>query len=222
LRSVQLSFLLPLLLSTLTSLAAHAQEASAPAAQPAPTSAGAAVVPAAVVPAPAAPAAAPAPPAADQEARTSFEAGKAAYDEGEYAVALVQFERAYALSKRSLLLYNIGLAHDRLQHEERALESFEAYLEAHPNDERSADARARVKVLRERLAAPGASAQSEPEPTRSERMDPRRKRIWIYTGVAFAVVAIGAGVTVALVTGKDEDPGPRQPNSGVRIEALSW
>jgi tetratricopeptide (TPR) repeat protein len=220
LRSVALS--LALLFSTLTSLVAHAQQAGAPA-EPAPTSAGAVVVPPAA-PAPD-PAPAPAAPAdgADQQARTSFEAGKAAYDNGDYAVALVQFERAYALSRRSLLLYNIGLAHDRLQHEERALESFEAYLAAHPHDERSADARARVKVLRERLDTrqPGASATAS-ESERRDGPDPRRRRIWILTGVAFGVVAIGAGVTAALLASKDDDDGPREPNSGVRIEALSW
>jgi tetratricopeptide (TPR) repeat protein len=161
---------------------------------------------------------------ADQEARASFEAGKAAFDNGDYAAALVQFEHAYALSQRSLLLYNLGLAHDRLQHEERALEAYEAYLAANPNDERAADARARVKVLRAgidaRRAAASAPAASAP---RDEPLDPKRRRRRLWIGVGFGVAAIGAGVAAAFIASKDDDePGSRQPNSGVHIEALSW
>jgi tetratricopeptide (TPR) repeat protein len=180
--------------------------------------------PAAAAPAPAAPQAVTTAVASDQEARASFEAGKAAYDNGDYAVALVQFERAYDLSHRSLLLYNLGLTHDRLQHEERALESYEAYLAANPQDERAAETRARVKVLRESIEARRTAASTPAaSSTRDEPLDPRRKRRRLWLGIGFGVVAIGAGVTAALITSRDdEEPSARQPNSGVRIEALSW
>ncbi len=209
--------ILPLLfLFALTPLAAYAQTASAPPAAPAPAA------PAPTAPAPAAPAAVAAS-TNDQEARASFAAGKAAYDNGDYAAALVQFERAYELSHRSLLLYNLGLAHDRLQHEQRALESYEAYLDANPNDERAGDARARVRILREAIQAREARAHPPAQSTApADNHDPRRRKIWIWAGVAFGVVAIGAGVTAALVAGKDDASGPQEPNSGVHIEALSW
>ncbi len=160
---------------------------------------------------------------ADQEARASFEAGKAAFDNGDYAAALVQFEHAYELSHRSLLLYNLGLTHDRLQHEERALESYEAYLAANPGDERAADARARVKVLHESMDARrmGASAPAT-DARRDEPLDPKRKRRRLWMGIGFGVAAIAGGVIAAVVASKDEEPGVKQPNSGVHIEALSW
>jgi tetratricopeptide (TPR) repeat protein len=208
------ALLLSLACSLLASGLAHAQAPAvpAPAAQPA--------APVSTAEAPAATTAAV---SSDQEARASFAAGKAAYDNGDFAAALVQFERAYDLSHRSLLLYNLGLAHDRLKHEERALESYEAYLAANPQDERAPDARARVKELRESLAARNATAgTAESSIARDNSPDPRRRKRRLWYGIGFGVLAIGAGITAALVASRDEESGPRQPNSGVHIEALSW
>lgn len=84
----------------------------------------------------------------DEEARTIFEAGRLAYAGGRFDNALEYFERAYALSQRSVLLFNIGAAADRLRRDDRALEAFEAYLEAMPEAPNAAQVRSRIRVIR--------------------------------------------------------------------------
>src|SRR3954452_7742943 len=57
----------------------------------------------------------------DDHARKFFEAGRAAYDVGNYTEALNHFQQAYELSERPQLLYNIGQCADRLRLDETAL-----------------------------------------------------------------------------------------------------
>jgi len=71
--------------------------------------------------------------ASDVAAREQFEAGRIAYEGGDYEAALGHFEAAYKRSGRPRLLYNIGLAADRVRENERALEAFRAYLAALPD-----------------------------------------------------------------------------------------
>ena len=66
--------------------------------------------------------------ATDDEARANFEAGRIAYADARYGDALPYFMRAYELSPRPKLLYHIGVCHDRLGHDEEALDAFEQYL----------------------------------------------------------------------------------------------
>lgn len=74
------------------------------------------------------------------------------YDRGQHAAALVEFERAYALSPAFRLRYNIALAHVALNDPAAALAAFEAYL--HEGAERiSAERRAQVEQEIERLTA---------------------------------------------------------------------
>jgi tetratricopeptide (TPR) repeat protein len=65
----------------------------------------------------------------DAAAREYFERGRSAFEEADYEGALVYFRHAYRLSHREELQYNIGVAADRLQREEEALEAFEHYLD---------------------------------------------------------------------------------------------
>src|SRR5687767_4742904 len=68
----------------------------------------------------------------DQAARRNFKVGQAAYQAGQYEDALRYFERAYELSPRPQLLYNIGQSADRLRLDQRALDAFQGYLLALP------------------------------------------------------------------------------------------
>jgi tetratricopeptide (TPR) repeat protein len=74
-------------------------------------------------------------PEAERAARVAFEDGRDAYNQGEFAAALVLFERAHALSPKSELLYNIGRAADSDGQNERAIGAYSAYLEAFPQSE---------------------------------------------------------------------------------------
>ena len=96
---------------------------------------------------------------ADVEARNLFVAGQNAFGNGFYARAVDFFERAYALSHRSGLLYNIAFAADRDRSDARALEAYRAYLAAEPETERRAEVEARIAFLEAAQAPP-----PEPEP----------------------------------------------------------
>lgn len=84
----------------------------------------------------------------DAEARGLFEAGRAAYTRGSYEAALDHFERAYELSGRPMMLFNIGQAADRARHDARAIEAFEAYLEQQPDAPNRAMVENRLEVIR--------------------------------------------------------------------------
>jgi tetratricopeptide (TPR) repeat protein len=65
---------------------------------------------------------------AETEARRLFDEGVAAFGREDYATALVAFERAYALSPRAFLLYNIGMCHRALLEFPDAIDAFRRYL----------------------------------------------------------------------------------------------
>jgi tetratricopeptide (TPR) repeat protein len=89
--------------------------------------------------------------ARDAEGRGLFEAGRAAFTDGRYEDALDYFQRAYALSHRSALLYNIGSANDRLRRDAEALVAFEQYVRELPEAANVREVEARIRVLRESL-----------------------------------------------------------------------
>lgn len=89
----------------------------------------------------------------DAEARALFEAGVVAFEAARYADALDYYQRAYELSGRPELLYNIGTAADRLRRDRLALESFEGFLRAVPDHPRRREIEVRMAAIREALAA---------------------------------------------------------------------
>lgn len=100
----------------------------------------------------------------DAEARSVFDAGTMAFEDARYADALDYFQRAYELSGRHVLLYNIGVAADRLRRDAVALEAFERFLTEVPEHPRRRDVEARVEVLREAIES-GEDAPSQAEAT---------------------------------------------------------
>ncbi len=71
----------------------------------------------------------PEPSAALAEASRRYERGLALYADGEYVLALVEFERAYQLAPDYRVLYNIGQVRIQLGRYARALDALSAYLE---------------------------------------------------------------------------------------------
>jgi hypothetical protein len=119
--------------------------------------------------------AAPAP--TDAEAHALFTAGQLAYQAGRFDSALTQFTRAYELSHRAELLYNIGQCQDFLRHDAEALAAFEAYLAAVPAAPTRAVVEARVVALRAAVAAaapasPPSTAEAAPVETIEEPAAP--------------------------------------------------
>jgi hypothetical protein len=69
-----------------------------------------------------------APTAAAEDASTRFKRGLQLFDDGDYTLALVEFERAYQLAPNYRALYNIGLVDVQLGRYADASRTFEQYL----------------------------------------------------------------------------------------------
>jgi len=140
----------------------------------------------------------PADPDTDRIARERFLAGREAFSRGDFAGAATAFERAYLLSRRPQLLYNLGTAYDRLHRWERAREAFQRYLDAVPDAPDRAEVEGRLAIIEvelqhqaERNATPQVVVVERPtaEPAR-----PWRTVFWVTGGLA----ALTAGGTVAV------------------------
>ena len=97
---------------------------------------------------------------ADAHARKLYKKGDRAYAEGRYEDAVAAFERAYRLSGRSLLLFNLGNAYERLGRYGEAAEALDRYLpDAKPSEQDIVEKR--IDNLRRRAKA---EQQDKPPP----------------------------------------------------------
>ncbi len=107
----------------------------------------------------------------DAEARALFQAGELAFQQGRFQNAMEYFTRAYELSGRPGLLYNIGNAADRLRKDAEALAAFEQYLEEKPDAPNRAAVEARIAVLRQRAPASADEAAEDAGPAEAQPAD---------------------------------------------------
>lgn len=146
-----------LMASLLLAPAVMAQTAAKPA--PAPVAAPATVpaaetAPQADSPTAVAPAAAPQAPDVE-EARRRFDRGVRLYSEGDFTLALIEFERAYELVANYRVLYNIGQVGIQLRQYARARQALEQYLaegQGEIDEVRLAEVNADVEMLKSRTA----------------------------------------------------------------------
>jgi tetratricopeptide (TPR) repeat protein len=110
----------------------------------------------------------------DERARFHFQAGRSYFDTGEYEAALREFERAYALSKRPALFYNISLVHERMGQLEKAVEYLRRYLEEAENVPQRATLEVRLQNFERRLERQHEDAATAPAPTET-REHPERE-----------------------------------------------
>jgi len=145
----------------------------------------------------------------DAEARSLYAAGQVAFREGRFENALDYFERAYALSHRAGLLYNVGTTQDRLRRDAEALAAFERYLAELPEAQNRGEVEARIVVLREAIAR---QASSEPDPVAEPTVPATTPRsstpsqepnvgAWVMVGAGGA--AIAAGVVLLALAASD-------------------
>ncbi|MEM7137099.1 MAG: hypothetical protein AAF500_10995 [Myxococcota bacterium] len=107
----------------------------------------------------------------DAAGREFFERGRAAFGDADYERALVYFRHAYRLSARPELQYNIGVAADRLQREEEALEAFESYLANTKAPAREAEVKERIAALRASIEERDATERALVDATIENRAD---------------------------------------------------
>jgi len=102
--------------------------------------------------------------AAEGEARRLFREGDRLYAEGDYEGSVSAFEKAYALSGKEALKYNMANAYERLGRYEQALDALRDYLPHARPEERDA-VQHRIEKLQQRVDEQRAKAeQSESKP----------------------------------------------------------
>jgi tetratricopeptide (TPR) repeat protein len=164
----------------------------------------------------------------DAAAREYFERGRSAFEQADYESALVYFRHAYRLSHRRELQYNIGVAADRLQREEEALEAFELYLEENENAARGPDIIALRQSIEEREATARALEEATVRyqaPARSEATsDGARIPTSAIIGSS-ALAAVGVAGVAAMSVGLAKDGSCSQELAGrcvTESSATAW
>jgi len=153
----------------------------------------------------------------DLVARGLFDAGRAAYDAGNYREALNYFQQAHDKSQRPRLLYNIGQTADRLRMDRTALTTFRKYLELVPDAENRREVENRIRTLEslvnddaapapsvesaEPVVAPQPSAVTRPAAAQDESASDSNIAPWLVTG-AGGVVALTGVVLFAIGSSK--------------------
>jgi anti-sigma factor RsiW len=142
----------------------------------------------------------------------------------------VYFRHAYRLSRRGELQYNIGVAADRLQREEEALEAFRHYLEETSAPAREEEVHERIEALERSIAerrATELALQEATAPTRiadGEPSDGARLPRSTIIG-ASALAAVGAAGLAAMGVGLAKDGACTREVSGscvVEDSATAW
>ena len=94
-----------------------------------------------------------------QQAREQFRQGRSLYEEGKFEEAAESFIKAYELSDRSELLFNIGQAYRKADNLSKAEEYFQKYLNKKPNAKNADSVVETVIQIQQELAARMASLQ---------------------------------------------------------------
>ncbi|MEM9193864.1 MAG: hypothetical protein AAGF12_32110, partial [Myxococcota bacterium] len=137
-------------------------------------------------------------PERDALAREAFEAGRAAFEAGDYHRAAEDFEAAFHLSGRPTLLINTSRALKRLGRSEAAANALTRYLELAPNGEHRVAVEAELSVLHGEPATP---TRPRPMPrveaTPNEAFDAETEASGrVYTWVFAAAALLFAGGAV--------------------------
>lgn len=111
----------------------------------------------------------------DQEARDRarvlYDEATAAYDRGEYQVALDDWQEAYDLTGATIILYSIGNAHERLGNLQEAVDALNGYLDGVESDEERRLLELRIANLEERARL----REQQEELARAEQERERRE-----------------------------------------------
>lgn len=135
---------------------------------------------------------------ADEEARALFQAGSVAFDEGRYENALEHFRRAYELSRRPALLYNVGVAAERVRHDEEALAAFQQFLREVPDTPQRTAVEARVAILERAIRDRTQPEESQEQPEAAPDEEETHPVESTSSDITGPVVLISSGGVLAL------------------------
>ncbi|HMI90401.1 MAG TPA: hypothetical protein VK509_03515, partial [Polyangiales bacterium] len=120
----------------------------------------------------------------EQESKAHFKVGKSLYESGRFAEAAVEWNRAFELSQRVELLYNVYVAYRDASDVPRAIDALRRYLQgAELDDATRQNLQARLHALEEAnaktpvvavtpSATPGDSSASAPPPAAQPAPEP--------------------------------------------------
>lgn len=171
-----------------------------------------------------------------QRALELYEQSAERYDAGDYEVAVALLEEAYDLAPEPILLYNLARAEENLGHLARAIERYEAFLEARPETPNRAAIEARVRNYRDQLARHAAEQAEREEAARLEleravtdaARPQRTAKVapWVVAGAGVLVLAVAGalgGLSLEARSQAESDPtflGTRDASD--RAVALAW
>jgi len=131
------------------------------------------------------------------EVRKDVEQARENYARGHDREALAGFERAYRISKRPELLYNIGVVADRLRDDRHAVRAYDQYVAALPDAPEAAVAQVRAEALRSAIEEREGREAREPErawqsPAREKEKPPNLlgPRFMVVTGTVVTVASV--------------------------------
>jgi tetratricopeptide (TPR) repeat protein len=157
-------------------------------------------------------------------AKRHFVRGTDLYLTGNYPEAIREFEAAKLVKPLPAFDYNIARCHDRMEHLEEAIASYQVYLSAVGNSPEATEARDRIDVLQARIARRDAARQQPTAPppvivTTPQSLPPPtvapvvvtaapRHRLSLAAPIAVGVAAVavlGAGLGLTLSAGAEFD-----------------
>ncbi len=159
----------------------------------------------------------------DARAREHYRRGERYYAEGDYEGAIAEFQKAYDLSGRPKLLFNLANAHERLANYEEAIELLKSYAKTVPSYEHDAITR-RIRNIEKRadekaqrrteIPATAGRPQEALVPSADEsapaaKVQPRRETTsptlgWVLVGTGFAIAAGGAASGYLALQARDD------------------
>ncbi len=155
----------------------------------------------------------PASDAVDPEAIAAYDEGSNAYAMGNYEDAVTHFERAFELSRRSELLFNLGQAYSRwyeisgdiahLRKGRQLLENYLSFLDEHPDQadpESRRQSEQRLEEVDRLIAAHDDGTETDPGPTDTKK--PVHQKAWFWVAVVGGAAVIAGAVTTAVVLGR--------------------
>lgn len=102
---------------------------------------------------------------ADERARAAFRLGRAHYDNGDFVNAAEQFEKAYRISKKPELLYNIYVSYRDANMPRQAADALRGYLKDADDIPNRGQLKSRLEALDRTVRQEDETTASQPTPT---------------------------------------------------------
>ena len=169
----------------------------------------------------------------DERARELYLRGDRLYSEGEYKGAIRAFEKAYELSKRPALLFNLANAYERLGRYEAALKALQDFLPTAGGRKKAVCKRiASLERRIEELSKDDGKPKSEPPPEPEPEPEPKPKPSpdpepegpqvipivgYVLLGLGAVGLGLGIGFAVDATSARDQAETLCPESAGLRL-----